>query len=186
MQTVLKFTFMEASMSKSINLLFVILACAVITVPAAAIGKRPSDVWSYYHFDGVGFKSGPSTDNSPFVAVRERVRPVILLAPTENIAPVTLSEGSGVVAGLCYLKSSGGKLEGSIRADYAPYPRVPLLISSAGKAFVTVQTDDHGYFVVVLPAGTYSVGSGPYTADIMVERGITTLIPLQAGKRMVD
>jgi hypothetical protein len=173
-------------MSQSINLLLVILACTVMAVPAAAIGKRPSEAWSYYHFDGIGFTSGPSTDNSPFVAVRGRVRPVVLQAQTANIAPTALPEGSGVVAGICYLKTAGGKLEGGAGADYAPYPHVPLLISSAGKAFVTVQTDDQGYFVVVLPAGKYSVGSEPYTAEIIVESGVTTLIPLQAGKRMVD
>jgi hypothetical protein len=173
-------------MSKSLNFLLVILACAVMVVPAVAIGKRPADAWSYYHFDGAGFTSGPSTDNAPFVAVRERTRPVVLQAQTANITKIALPEGSGVVAGICYIKSSGGKLEGGSGAGYAPYPRVPLLISTVGKAFVTVQTDEQGYFVVVLPAGKYSVGSGGYTAEIIVENGITTLIPLQAGKRMVD
>ena len=82
------------------------------------------------------------------------------------------------------LQSSGGKLGGG--SGFVPYPRVPLLISSGGKQFVTVQTDEQGYFVVVLPAGTYSIGSEPFTAEITVERGITTLVPLRAGKRMVD
>jgi len=173
-------------MSKAIHLLLVILACAIMAVPASAIGKRPADVWSYYHFDGTGFTSGPSTDNAPFVAVRERARPVVLPAQTANIPLTALPEGSGVVVGICYIKSSGGKLEGGAGAGYAPYPRVPLPISSSGKAFVTVQTDEHGFFVVVLPAGKYSVGSGAFTAEIIVENGITTLIPLQTGKRMVD
>ncbi|HIJ95324.1 MAG TPA: hypothetical protein HPP94_06240 [Desulfuromonadales bacterium] len=173
-------------MSKSIYFLFIILACIALAVPATAIGTRPVDAWSYYHFDGTGFTSGPSADSTPSFAVRERVRPVLLLSLTSNISPTALPEGSGVVAGICYIRTAGGKLEGGAGSGYAPYPRVPLLISSGGKSFVTVQTDEQGYFIVVLPAGKYSIGSGPTTAEIVVDQGITTLIPLQAGKRMVD
>ena len=171
-------------MATVINLLIVILAYAVMAVPATAAGERPSDVWIYYHFDGTGFTSGPATDDSAFVAVRERLRPVVLPAQTPDIQATPLPDGAGVIAGICYIRSSGGKLGGG--SGYASCPRVPVLISFGGKPFVTVQTDDQGYFVVVLPAGTYSVGSGPFTAEIRVERGITTLVPLQAGKRMVD
>lgn len=167
-----------------LKLLLCILTSVSMALPASAAGNRPADVWNYYHFDGVGFIPGPSTDNSPFVAVRERLRPVIVLAQTADRAQTALPDGSGVIAGICYIRSSGGK-PGS-GAGYLPYPRVPLLISSGGKAFVTVQTDDQGYFVVVLPAGTYAIGSGPFTAEITVERGSTTLVPLMAGKRMVD
>ena len=171
-------------MSTGINLLLAVLACTVICTTSIAGTKLPTDVWAYYHFDGSAFIAGPSLDGSAFIAVRERSQPVVLLSPSPSIEPNILPEDAGVIAGICYFQSSGGKLANS--PAYAPCPRTPLLISSGDKQFVTVQTDEHGYFAVVLPAGSYSVGSGPFTAEISVDRGITSLVPLRAGKRMVD
>ena len=141
-------------------------------------------MWNYYHFDGSAFVPGPSVDGAAFIAVQQKVQPVVLTAPSEQLEHAVLPDGSGAIAGICYLQSSGGKL-GAGRG-FKPFSHVPLLISSAGKQRVTVQTDDHGYFVAVLPAGTYSVANGPFTAEVTVERGITTLVPLRGGKRMVD
>jgi len=166
-----------------IALLFFITG-TMLSASVFAASNRPADVWNYYHFDGTAFVPGPSADGNAYVAVRKEARPVVLTTETSDIEYTVLPVDSGVIAGICYLQSSGGKLGSG--SGYQPYPRVPLLISSAGKQFVTVQTDDHGYFVVVLPAGTYTVGSGPFTAEMTVERGITTLVPLRAGKRMVD
>ena len=171
-------------MSKAIHLLLALLICSALPASASAAGNRPTDAWNYYHFDGIAFTPGPTVDGSAFVAVREKVRPVVLTALTTLIEQTFLPDGEGVIAGICYLQSSGGKLGAG--SGYSPYPRVPLLISSGGKELVTVQTDDNGYFVVVLPSGTYAIGSGPFTAEISVESGVTTLVPLRAGKRMVD
>ena len=171
-------------MSKIILLLPVFLIFTTLTATASAAGKRPPDAWNYYHFDGIAFTSGPTVDGSPFMAVREKVRPVVLTTPAATIEQTLLPDGNGAIAGICYIQSSGGKLGSD--SGFKPYPRVPLLISSGGKQLVTVQTDDQGYFVVVLPVGKYSIGSGPFTAEITVERGVTTLVPLRTGKRMVD
>jgi hypothetical protein len=179
------YIFPEAvAMSKAIHLLLALLICSALPASASAAGNRPGYAWNYYHFDGIAFTPGPSADGSAFVAVREKARPVVLTAQTSLIEQTTLPDGEGVIAGICYLQSSGGKLGAG--SGFKPYPRVPLLISSGGKEFVTVQTDDNGYFVVVLPAGTYSISSGPFTTEVTAERGITTLVPLRAGKRMVD
>ena len=171
-------------MSRIITFILVFLSGALLSTSTSAAGKRPVDAWNYYHFDGAAFVPGPAVDGTAFVAVQEKSRPVVLTAQSDELEQTVLPDNSGVIAGICYLQSSGGKL-GSGRGG-KPLSRVPLLISSAGKLVVTVQTDDHGYFVVILPAGAYSVGSGTITADIVVERGITTLVPLRAGKRMVD
>jgi hypothetical protein len=173
-------------MFKTIIALLVIITGTMLSTSGSAASKRPADVWNYYHFDGTAFVPGPSADGSAFVAVRKEARPVVLTAEAADIEYTVLPDDSGVIAGICYLQSSGGKLGSGSGSGFNPYPRVPLLISSAGKQFVTVQTDDYGYFVVVLPAGTYTVGSGPFSAEMTVERGITTLVPLRAGKRMVD
>jgi len=171
-------------MNKAIHLLLALLICGTPPISAFAAGTRPVDAWSYYHFDGKAFVAGPASDGSAFIAVRDQMRPVILTAQTAHIEEAPLPDGAGVIAGICYLQSSGGKLGSG--EGFRPYQRVPLLISSGGKEFVTVQTDDHGYFVVVLAAGTYSIGSGPATAEITVKPDITTLVPLRVGKRMVD
>lgn len=171
-------------MSNAIQWLLVFLLCLALPAALSGAGNRPADVWNYYHFDGASFTPGPAIDGSAYVAVREQVRPVVLTAQAADIGQTPLPAGAGAIAGICYLQSSGGKLGGG--SGYRPCPRVPLLIHSGGKELVTVQTDDHGHFVVVLPAGTYSIGNGPLTAGITVERGITTLVPLRAGKRMVD
>jgi len=169
-------------MFKAIHILLALLICSTVTVSAA--GKRPADSWNYYHFDGTAFIPGPAVDGTAFLAVREKAQPVVMTIQAAPIEQTALPDGAGVIAGICYLQTSGGKLVAG--SGFKPYPRVPLLISSGGKQLVSVQTDDHGYFVVVLAAGTYSVGSGPSTTEITVESGITTLVPLRAGKRMVD
>jgi hypothetical protein len=172
------------AMPKLMLLLLCFLICAALQTSASAAGRHPTETWTYYHFDGASFSPGQSTDGTPFIAVQEKVRPVVMVAPASQPELTALPDGAGVIAGICYLQSTGGKLGGT--KGYKPYPRVPLLISSGEKPFVTVQTDDTGHFMAVLPTGTYAIGSGPFTIDITVERGITTLVPLRAGKRMVD
>lgn len=172
-------------MSKSIFILLVLLFCATIPATASATANRPPSAWNYYHFDGSAFIPGPAVDGSAFIAVREKTQPVVLMAPAASFEQTPLPEQAGVIAGICYLQISGGKLGGG-GGRFQPCQRVPLTIFSGGKPFITVQTDDNGYFIVVLPAGIYSIGDEPFSADIKVERGITTLAPLRAGKRMVD
>lgn len=171
-------------MIRILSLFLALLLCAASAATALAAAKRPADPWIYYHFDGIGFKPGPSPDNKPYVAIRERLRPVLLTSQTSPVESIELPEGSGAISGICYIQSAGGKLGSG--GGYDPCPRQPLLISSGGRQLVTVQTDENGYFVVVLPAGNYAIGSGPFAAEIPVERGITSLVPLRAGKRMVD
>lgn len=171
-------------MSTGINLLLALVMVVCVGAPALAAAKRPADTWVYYHFNGKEFVAGLPSGGVIYVAMRERVRPVVVKSPSTATEPVALPEGSGVIAGICYFQRSGGKLGDA--GGYDPCPNAPLLVSSAGKAFVTVQTDDQGYFITVLPAGKYTIGSGITTNEISVDRGITTLIPLRAGKRMVD
>ena len=171
-------------MSKAIFLLLALIFCAAIPAATYAAANRPAAAWNYYHFDGSAFTPGPAVDGSAFIAVREKAQPVVLMTLTATIEQTPLADGTGVIAGICYLQISGGKLGGG--GGFQPCQRVPLTIFSAGNPFITVETGDNGYFVVVLPAGTYSIGGEPFSTKITVERGITTLAPLRAGKRMVD
>lgn len=171
-------------MSKCIYLFIIIFICSSVSLAVAAAGKRPPEAWNYYHFDGTAFSSGQDANGNAFIAVKEKVQPVVLVNASSHILQSSLPEGTGVIAGICYVQNSGEKL--GYNSGFTSYPRVPIQISTGGKPFVTVRTDDYGYFVAVLPSGIYSVGSGPSNAEIAVERGITTLVPLRVGKRMVD
>lgn len=167
------------------TLAIVLMLCSLTCSTSGAASRRPSDAWSYYHFDGAEFKAGPAVNGSAFIAVRERVQPMVLLEKSSNIEPVDLAADSGAVAGICYYQRSGGKLGGGT-GGYAACVRSELMISSSGKSYKKLQTDDYGYFVTVLPAGTYMIGSGAFINEFTVDNGATTIIPLKAGKRMVD
>lgn len=167
-----------------LKLLICCIFCTLFSSSAGAFSKRPLDTWVYYHFDGSSFQPGPATDGTAFIAVRNEFQPVVTQSPLSTLDAPALSTKSGVIAGICYFQTSGGKLGNG--PGYTPCPDTPLQVSSGGKQFVTVKTDEHGYFVVVLEAGTYSLGNGPFTANITVENGVTSLVPLRAGKRMVD
>ena len=170
-------------MSIGSTLLLATLAVGIICVAVSAASKRPGTAWNYYHFDGSGFAAGQSVDGRPFLAVRDHAVPVVLSRMT-RVEAVSLPPNKGALAGICYIKSSGGKIGGG--PGYAPHPGFPVTITSGESAVVSTQTDESGYFVAVLPAGVYRVGSGIFSTEATVENGSTTLVPLRTGKRMVD
>ena len=154
-------------------------ACATAT----AVSKRPIDTWIYYHFDGQGFVAGQPDGGGVYLAMRENQRP-LLLDGAAKIEAAAMPPGKGAIAGICFIQVSGGKLVS--KAGYAPCSRVPVRIYSGDTLVTTVQSDAQGYFVVVLDAGSYRIGQPPLAAEWVVENGRTTLVPLRAGKRMVD
>lgn len=170
-------------MSAGLNVFLAGAAVIIMCVTATAAAKRQAASWNYYHFDGRGFVAGKPADNSSFVAVRDGVRPVVLMQ-TAKIEPVALPSGKGAIAGICYIQSSGGKLAGG--PGYAPLSHAPVMISAGETSVTTVQSDEQGYFVAVLAPGKYRVGTAPFYVEITVEKYTTKLVPLRAGKRMVD
>jgi len=158
------------------------LALAAICLTASAAARRPAGQWAYFHFDGRSFSAGQPEKGTPFVAVRDGVLPQVLTRSVDSEA-VQLPSGSGAVAGICYVSASGGKLKPG--PGYLPVSGLQVRISSGGKVLATVLSDDHGYFVAELPAGSYRV-SARESVEVKVEQGNTTLVPLRVGKRMVD
>ena len=169
------------SMSIVLNTVLVGVMVACMCVTAAAAAKRQADHWSYYHFDGSRFVAGQPKDGT-FVALRDGVRPAVLTRAT-TIEAVDLGAGTGAIVGICYVQSSGGKLKPS--SPYLPCPRIAVRIFAGDRLVTTTTTDDQGYFLAVLAAGRYRV-SGREEIEVTVENGRTTLVPLRAGKRMVD
>jgi hypothetical protein len=169
-------------MSAGFNVLLSGCLVAIMCVMAVAAAKRPSGQWNYFHFDGRGFVAGQATDGTAFVAMRDGVRPVVL-THAATVEAVNLTKGAGAIAGICYIQSSGGKLTPG--PAYLPCTRVPVQISSGGRVVATIETNEQGYFLATLPAGRYRISSKEQI-EVLVENGITTLVPLRAGKRMVD
>jgi len=170
-------------MSTTFNYLLAALVVIMASSIALAASKRQADHWVYYHFDGKGFVAGPAVAGSTFLAVRNGMRPVVL-ADTTRAEAAALPKGKGAVAGICYVQSSGGKLAPG--STYVPYPRMPVRISSGDTIVATTESDDQGYFTAVLDAGRYTVSAGAARFEITVEKDNTVLVPLRAGKRMVD
>jgi hypothetical protein len=109
--------------------------------------------------------------------------PLVLTRAVRTEA-VALPANKGALAGICYFQNSGGKLAGG--SGYAPCPRTPITISSGNTVVTNVLSDENGYFVALLAAGSYMIGSGAFAAKATVENDTTVLVPLRAGKRMVD
>lgn len=165
------------------TLYLAILAIAGMCIAVSAATKRPGANWNFYHFDGHGFVAGPSVDGSPFLAVRDGAVPAVL-SRMAKIEAVALPAETGAVAGICYIQSSGGKLAGG--NGNPPCPGMELTLTTGSTIVKHIKTDGSGYFVVLLPSGVYRVSSGPFSVEATVENGTTTLVPLRAGKRMVD
>lgn len=170
-------------MSRSFSFFLAGLGVAVLCVAVQSASRRPPGDMVFYHFNGQGFIAGQPPDGGPFVAVAKHLRPVVL-SDSGNIEPVNLAPGKGAIAGICYIQSSGGKLASG--AGYVPCRRMPLRIIGGAAGVTTVMTDEGGYFVAVLDAGVYHIGDAPLTVEVVVEEGQTALVPLRAGKRMVD
>jgi hypothetical protein len=170
-------------MSSGSTLILAVLAVCVMCVAVSAASRRHVTAWNYYHFDGHAFVAGPSDDDRPFLAVRDRAVPVVLTRAAQAEA-TPLPPDKGALAGICFLRSSGGKLAGG--RSYTACPRTPITISSGKTVVTSVLSDQHGYFVALLVAGSYRISNGIFDTEAIVVKGATVIVPLLAGKRMVD
>ena len=171
------------TMTSGSTFLLAVLAVVITCTAVSAAARRPANVWNYYHFVGQGFVAGQPADNSPFLAVQNRVQPVVLTR-SAKIEAVALPPDKGALAGICYIQSSGGKLGAG--HGYTPCSRTPVTISSGNNVETSVLSDENGYYIALLTAGRYRIGSGLFAVEVTVENGTTVLAPLRAGKRMVD
>jgi hypothetical protein len=168
-------------MSSGFRFCLVAVTVALTCLTAHAFAKRPVELWSFFYFDGREFVAGKPAPLSPFLAVREGFVPVVETRD-EKIQPVQLPEGSGALAGICYVQSYGGKLKPA--GGYHPVPMLAVPISAGEKPAPAAETDGNGFFVTILPAGSYRVGREG--VEVRIESGTTRLLPLRVGKRMVD
>jgi hypothetical protein len=98
-----------------------------------------------------------------------------------------LPPGTGAVAGICYLQTSGGKLnDNTDNTTIKPYPDEQIVIKNNQEGISVTRTDDAGYFIEALFPGKYELLCRGAGKPVTVKRGETTLVPLRGGKRMAD
>jgi len=135
-----------------------------------------------WHFNGREFVPGPG-DGSVVVMVRDGYLPVVRAA--DDSAPsVTVPDGLGTIAGICYIQVSGGKL--SDQGGALPAAGCILEIVDASGVAWRATSDRNGFFSLPLPAGTYEVHGAGSPVTLTVTEGRAALVALRAGKRMVD
>ncbi len=167
-------------MSIRLKLLIILL---LISTSASAAGSLHSVEWKFYHFNGKKIIHGRPEPGVDFIAIADGIRPAIARSE-ERLDPVPLPPDRGGVAGIAYIAVSGGK--SGIQHEYLPAGRMKLNLASGNKIIATLETGENGYFAADLPPGRYRIGISPFFSDVSIEKGVTAIVSIRAGKRMVD
>ena len=78
---------------------------------------------------------------------------------------------------------AGGKAHAA--PGYLPLPGEPVEIRGE-KVTLLTRTDQAGYFILALPAGTYEFRVRGFSRTVRIKAGENSFIALRGGKRMVD
>jgi len=162
-------------MSKRLAALFLTLSMLFFS------GQFAHGDWTRIDFNGQEFREAV-IGKYPLFRQRQGFLPFIDYSGTRQ-DEVRLQEGSGALAGICYIQSAGGKAHAV--NGFIPMAGEPVEIRN-GKTLFTVRSDASGYFVLALPAGTYELKVRGITRKVTVEKGKSLFVPMRGGKRMVD
>ena len=154
---------------------------ALILCAMAWGGAEPPQKWRTSHFVENTFREGASSD-VPTVYHREGFLPFVSSAE-KPVADDPLPQGAGAVVIFCYIQSTGGRTK--TQSEGYPLPDTAVQVSD-GKIKVVLRTDGNGYVVASLPAGQYEIAVRGMIRKIVVKERQTLLVPIRAGKRMVN
>ena len=135
-----------------------------------------------WQFNGQEFVPGAG-DGGMVILVRDGYLPV-LRTGDESSPSTALPVGAGAIAGICYVQVAGGKL--ATRSGALPESGCPVEVSDPLRVVRHATADQHGFFSLSLPAGTYEVHGAGSSIKLTVTEGRTALVALRTGKRMVD
>jgi hypothetical protein len=159
---------------------FMILLLFSLTLSCAGSHSSP---WKPFHFDGANFS--PAAENSSNALW---LRSGHFPSTTEPAAGAAISDrlppGTGAVAGICYIQTSGGKI--SQHDTFAPYPNEQITFRNKTDGVSVTRTDKNGYFTEYLTAGNYELFCRGVRTEFRIKPGETTLVPIRGGKRMAD
>lgn len=155
--------------------IFVMMTCG------CALGGEGRPPWRSSYFNGKEFRDG-SLPGVRTVFHGEGLLPVVV-AGDMPVSWDSLPKGTGAIVLYCYIQSSGGK----IAAQGGSVPMAGVAVElKGGEGRLLLRTDDNGYAVAGIAAGLYEVSVKGVATKFTVAQGTTTLLPIRAGKRMVD
>ncbi|NVN98463.1 MAG: hypothetical protein HXX17_03995 [Geobacteraceae bacterium] len=150
-----------------------IFSCAGIT----------ASKWSPYVFDGNRFSIATS-NTAAAIWVRNGHLPAASDVQPDPTATPPLPKGTGAVAGICYLQSTGGK--SSAQSHFIPYANEQVTFKGKTDGVSVAITDKNGYFLNHLHKGDYELFCRGIKREFTIREGETTFVPIRGGKRMAD
>jgi len=142
-----------------------------------------SSLWKPYIFDGVNF-SPTDNNNSNAIWTRSGHFPTTSAPTPDSAHSDKLPPGTGAVAGICYLQTTGGRI--SERNLFTPYINEQITLRNKTDGTFVTRTDSSGYFVEFLNPGEYELFCRGVRTEFRIKQGETTLVPIRGGKRMAD
>lgn len=160
---------------------FYLLVAFIPTIFSCA--GRAGPKWIPYTFNGSDF-SVTYEKNLPVVWTRKGHFPVVSIHEPDSAATDPLPKGTGAIAGICYIQSSGGKLSG--QSQLIPYSDEQVSFRNVSDGSSVTRTDKSGYFLDYLPKGDYVLFCRGVNKTFSIKEGETTFVPIRGGKRMAD
>ena len=158
---------------------FFLLLGGFLSIAPAAVHGDATQQWRSYAFAGGQFREVPPPGE---IQLRDGYLPFRSYSGLP-LREERLPEGTGGIAGICYLQVTGGKL----RSAAGSFPLAGEVIEIRGNNLtMAVRADEAGYFLVALPPAAYELRWRNFTRKVTVAKGKTTLVALRGGKRMVD
>lgn len=136
--------------------------------------------WRRFAFNGRDFQE-TAQPRKISIQLKNGYLPDIVMAgeaPREDALP----EGTGGVAGICYIENVGGKQK---RGGHIPLAGAAIELSR-GTWRMAARADARGYFVLALPSGEYELKLFGFSGRFRVEAGKNALVAVRGGKQAAD
>ncbi|GFE59330.1 hypothetical protein [Geobacter sp. AOG1] len=104
-----------------------------------------------------------------------------IVSPGQVSREDVLPEGTGGVAGICYIETGGKKKRGG----YIPLAGAVIELSR-GAWRMAARADAQGYFVLALLPGEYELKLFGFSGRFRVESGKNALVAVRGGKQATD
>lgn len=165
-------------------LLFSILfSPAIFFTASCSHSNSLAGPWQTYTFNGAEFVT-QQISGLPSIWVRDGYQPQTGEPEKLAVDIGKLSPGSGAVAGICYIRTSGGKLVDRSGIDLLADEQITIRNAKFG--ITVVRSNSAGIFTEELFPGSYELFCRGAKTDVTVREGKTALTAIRCGKRMAD